>query len=166
VKTLTLYQPHADMAALGLKPYETRSWRTIKEIGKPLVIHSGKGGPKRLALKEPFAPHYEIKDGKLVKPLRLGVCLAVVIVESCAPARTVREYLQHFVWNGTPEQKANTERALAMGDFTDGRWAWKLKVLCTLENIFPISGARLIWEVPSETAKVIKAQCWEKGVKL
>lgn len=40
IRCLSLWQPHAQAIALGLKPYETRGWST--SYRGPLAIHSAK----------------------------------------------------------------------------------------------------------------------------
>jgi hypothetical protein len=39
-KALSLWQPHAQAIALGIKPYETRGWKT--DYRGPLAIHAAK----------------------------------------------------------------------------------------------------------------------------
>lgn len=49
LRAVTLWQPWASLAALGLKQYETRSWRTAYR--GPLLIHAAKSSPMREAVE-------------------------------------------------------------------------------------------------------------------
>ena len=113
MKALSLWQPHAQAAALGLKIYETRGWKT--DYRGPLVIHAAKK-PFRFAdydagyfmevcrrLKLAGCPHYALSYGQ-------AVC--VVDVVDCVPTESIDPPMTSWgFW----------------GDFTPGRFAFKLE---------------------------------------
>ena len=92
MKALSLWQPHAQAIALGIKPFETRGWSTAYR--GPLAIHAAKK-PFRYQdypldyyqevcrqLSRAGCPHYALDYGKIV---------CVVDVVDCVPVRTLRD---------------------------------------------------------------------------
>lgn len=112
-RALSLWQPHAQAVALGIKPYETRRWPT--NYRGPLVIHAAKKVFKHQDypasyfaeackhLKDAECPHYA---------LRYGEALAIVDLVDCIPTERLGSMQPgHSFW----------------GDFAPGRFAFKLE---------------------------------------
>lgn len=113
VKALSLWQPHAQAIALGIKIYETRSCPTYYR--GPLVIHTAKKpfrhqdyerewfqeACQRLSKAE--CPHYALSYGE---------ALCIVDLVDCVPTESIRSMeIGHRFW----------------GDFTPGRFAFRLQ---------------------------------------
>ena len=91
MRCLSLWQPHAQAIALGIKPYETRGWST--NYRGPLAIHAAKKvfdyrhypldyyQEVCRQLKHAGCPSYALDYGKI---------LCVVDVVDCVPTGTLR----------------------------------------------------------------------------
>lgn len=91
IKALSLWQPHAQAIALGIKPYETRGWKT--DYRGPLVICSAKKPFRHqdyprdyfqdacARLHRAGCPHYA---------LAYGEALCIVDLVDCVPTGTLR----------------------------------------------------------------------------
>lgn len=133
MKTITVWQPWAGALAAGIKENETRSWAT--KYRGPLAIHAGKetypraGEPVwdaiRHLLKVPI-----IYTGPEVFPR--GCILATAELVDCIKI--------------TPEYIATlSSDELALGDYTLGRYAWKLANVKRLPEPIPAKGAQGLW---------------------
>jgi hypothetical protein len=114
VRQLTVWQPWASALALGLKRYETRTWRT--HYTGLIAIHAGRWAPRHVVLDLLAA----LADTEALRAFRTdivearlptGVVLGVRPLLRCTPT----EELQPWV--------SVAERNL--GDWTPGRWAWE-----------------------------------------
>lgn len=150
-KALTLTQPWASLVAIGAKSYETRGWST--GYRGPLAIHAAKGlgsvggghGLLKLCKQEPFASAlaplaYDLEpsespwrlSGGRGLDLPLGVIVAVCELEDIYP---VAECVQRL--RGSNE--------IAFGDFSAGRYAWRLANVIRLEHPIEARGALGLW---------------------
>jgi activating signal cointegrator 1 len=140
MKALSLWQPHAQAIALGIKPYETRAWET--KYRGPLVICSAKKPFKYqeyereyfmdvcARLKRAGCPHYALQYGK---------ALCIVDVVDCVPTAKIRGQItpSHEFW----------------GDFTDGedgkgRYAFKLENVRRIWPELAVVGRQGFFDVP------------------
>lgn len=143
MKCLTLTQPWAQLVVEGHKRYETRSWSTAYRglIG----IHASKGFPgwaKRLLLDEdsPFSdalnrPPEEIDCGAIVGVATVVACFATELVE----AKPL-----------SPEW--------ALGDFSYGRFAWRLENPVRIWKPITAKGALGLWTPSPELERSIQAE--------
>lgn len=122
MKAISLWQPWASLIAVGLKTYETRSWST-KHRG-PLLICSAK--------KEPYEDDLILWESK--HPLPLGKALCVVDLVDCLPTEEI-----------TSSQIVDGD--WRYGDFSPGRFAWKLENVRAFKEPFPVRGAQGLFEV-------------------
>ena len=125
MKVLTIHQPFAYFIANGQKRYETRSWRT--HYRGPLAIHASKNRTETLysgiALNGPF-----------------GAIIAVAELVDCYSTK----YLAMFC-----EEEIRDERNI--GDFSPGRWGWKLSNVTLLDMPIFTRGYQGLWEHPVES---------------
>jgi hypothetical protein len=159
MKALTLTQPYATLVANGWKGYETRSWRT--DYRGPLAIHAasgfqGVGG--RLAfdrimldlhpgLVARLEDNYGLGPAKSIE-LPLGAIIAVTWIEEIEPTDETGPWLLQL------DDELETKHGLPsweydVGDYSSGRWAWRLREPCMFTPI-PAKGARGLWTVPDE----------------
>ena len=127
MKALTLHQPWAWLVAEGLKQYETRSWAT--SYRGPLAIHAGKRKPKADECNS--AVIHAVGGIYKLQFLTLGAVVCIVDLVECIPTQRLDCI------------DISTDRAF--GDFTPGRWAWRL---ANVRKIEPVAarGAQGLWE--------------------
>ncbi|KGE19588.1 ASCH domain-containing protein [Paenibacillus wynnii] len=132
---LTIRQPWATLIALGEKEFETRSWRT-NHRGE-LAIHAGKKIDKAICRQEPFKSVL-LKHGYTEDNLPVGVIIAKGLLEDC--------YEITHDGNGKGWVSGNE---YAFGDYTEGRFAWKLADITPLIQPISAKGKLSLWEYPS-----------------
>ncbi|WP_211293112.1 ASCH domain-containing protein [Brunnivagina elsteri] len=123
-KAISLWQPWASLIPLGLKKFETRSWKTSYR-GK-LLICSTANNPKH------YQEYLKIKD-KLQLPawdevnFPHGRAIALCDLVDCT------EMTPEFI-----EQQSQTE--INSGDWQVGRYAWKLENIQPITEQFAVKG--------------------------
>lgn len=125
---LSLHQPYASAIAYKLKGYETRSWRT-KYRGE-LLIHAAKSFPR---YARQFAEE-EVALGRIPSRLPFGGIVCKVELLDCLPTEEASLEISAL------------ERHY--GDYSPGRFAWKLKLLRVFEEPIPYRGAQGLFYVP------------------
>lgn len=128
MKALSLWQPWASAVALGLKTYETRSWRT--DYFGPIAIHAAK------RLDRAMLRNVNGDRGPFLKEPPLGVILATAVLVDCIEAARIRDQLSPM--------------ELRYGDFSDGRWAWRLHEVRALPVPIPFRGRQGLFDIPDE----------------
>lgn len=137
MRALSLWQPHAQAIALGLKPWETRDWST--RYRGPLAIH---------AAKHPwteFGGWHQDARQKLLQamgnPMRLayGAIVCVAELVDCVPTRELRGVIP--------------SEAEFWGDFSDGemgagRFAFRLTNVLALPHPVMVRGQQGFFDVP------------------
>ncbi len=121
IKAISLWQPFAWLVARGLKRDETRHWST--DYRGPIAIHAAKrldmaGAPEHLCIA---AGGRQWRDR-----LSLGAVVAVATLTEVCPAP----------WAAERATRAN----LAAGNFTVGRFAWRLSDIRPLKAPVPLTG--------------------------
>lgn len=148
MKAITIWQPWASLLACGEKRYETRGWAT--KYRGPIAIHAAARDPMRIPHSEELEKFSAITDIGLWNQLPRGAVIAT--------AELVNVW--HIVWNPGPDVDSArqipvgaesltldkhaldfgdyfvpSEKELAFGDWTPGRYAWELA------NVKPITPA-------------------------
>lgn len=131
MKMISLWQPWASLMALGLKQYETRHWST--RYRGVIGIHATKNYTrnqkdywKRLCADHPeLNPYvdYEFPTGCVVAAMRLT---HIFETEPLQPTLSLLE--QH------------------VGDYSPGRFAWKMELIKVPANPIPVVGQQGIWD--------------------
>ncbi len=148
MKCLSLTQPWATLVAIGAKHLETRSWHTMYR--GPLAIHAAKRFPqstRRLVIQEPFMQFlspFTPPTGWGNEECATGAIIAVVELTDCWPTGGPWPvpYDRYLVKPGYPES--------AFGDYSGGRWVWKLERPRLLTAPWPYKGRLGLFDVPSE----------------
>ncbi len=164
MKCISLHQPRASLIVIGAKTYETRSWPTSHR--GPILIHAAKKwtkNQKALLNQEPFVRpmsdawyHYGL--GTADKP-PIGSIIGVADLVECY--RVMKDchgcpYLfPSPVGPETHMEPLPTGDELAFGDFTTGRYAWKLANPRRFAKPIPYRGMQGTFNVPD---KVVAAQ--------
>ena len=140
---LTLWQPWATLIAIGVKPFETRSWAT--RYRGPIAIHAGadrrglawcRGEPEiEQALADAgyllTATERDRAAGWSAVPL--GAIVAVAELVECWPTDTI-------VAAGLAD---------SFGDYSAGRFGWHLDRVRALAEPIPCAGRQGLWELPA-----------------
>ncbi len=128
MKAITIHQPWASLIASGAKRYETRGWKT-NHRGR-LAIHAGKEWSKdhEHAWNKLRRSPYTISIPE-VAPLGAIICVCDLV--DCIPVEQIRDQLSPL------------EREL--GDYSDGRYAWELKVVKVAPAPIPMAGKQGLW---------------------
>lgn len=160
IKALSLWQPWASLIAVGAKTYETRSWKA--DYRGPLLICASKRGQRpgfnRLEIMDLLLNHPEFFKSLMVRygdpgeghrqldlwarsiydDLPFGKAVAVADLANCFPT-------QGYGWTKGLSLE-DIQREQAFGDFSPGRFAWKLEDVRTIEP-FPVKGRQGLFEM-------------------
>lgn len=139
MKALTLWQPWASLIAWGEKQYETRAWATTHR--GLLAIHASvnrvkwEGCNVNSFYQEALDAHHLDFD-----ELPLGKVLCIVRLVDCCPTDNVtRKALPGFRISPKEEN---------FGDYSSGRYAWKMELVEVFEQPIPALGHQRLWEWP------------------
>ena len=147
MKAITLYNPHAMLVAWGEKKFETRSWGT--KYRGPLAIHAAKRSPVEFLDLEVTEPFYSVltKHDYWGHPGDYGKVIAVVDLVDCYKiGGEDRRFVYAFNANNYKTlviQKDSNE--YFFGDYTLGRYVWKLENPRLLKEPIPAKGMQRIW---------------------
>lgn len=123
MKALTVYQPHAFALIDGTKEYETRGF-SIKYRGL-LAIHAG---AKRMRTRGLEYPANRFHEEFIVYSAILGI---VEVIDSIPVAKI----------NPSPQE-------LDLGNFSPGRFGWRMRVVKQFAEPIPYKGAQGLWHLP------------------
>ena len=131
MKAISLWQPWATPVVMGRKRYETRHWKTAYR--GPLLIHAAKRwqADQKMLLDE--WPFRQLLDGV---PLPRGCILGRVNLTGC------------FLTENVLSRIAETECAL--GDWSRGRFCWRLEEAVLFRVPIPFRGSQGFFEVPDD----------------
>ena len=177
MKAISLNQPFASLIAQGLKPYETRNWAPPESlIGHRIAIHATKAASPRALYAEQMAAanRFGLKFEDL--PFGVVVCTARIVAAhkmggSASHLKrmgsTVNERLQMTecsIGDVRGDDRLRQVHALEdpyyldfvrdpaivideYGDYSAGRWAWRLIDIEILDPPVPARGRQGIWAV-------------------
>lgn len=160
MKAVPLWQPWAQLVALGAKRVETRSWPApIAICGERVAIHATKGGLTKSDERDVLAgDHFQAAfkaagwySGdvwEIQEHLPRGAVVAF--------ARIVRTTQITVESAGALHRDHPAEHAF--GDYQPGRWAWVLEDVEALRTPIPAKGAQGIFEIPDEHLGIVPAQ--------
>lgn len=138
MKAITIKQPWATLIALGEKQFETRSWKT-RHRGK-IAIHAGKSIDmdafhyeeiQTILNKHGIYKKEDLPFGSVIATADLTDCLQVM-KDNFDSAETDKDFID--------------EKEYPLGDFSEGRYAWKLENVEVLDNPIPAKGQLSLWE--------------------
>lgn len=152
MKVLSLLQPWASLVVMGEKKIETRSWNT--KYRGPLLIHASKKYTReQMRLGEVFNMNHgaglgfteDLPVGQIIGKVEL---MHVVESEFCFKGN-------EFELNG--QKWCLTEKELAFGDYSAGRYGWLLSNPILFKTGIPVNGSLGLWEyndqIPREVVK-------------
>lgn len=134
-KALSILQPWAHLVAMGVKKYETRSWKT--ELRGKIYIHASKGlSPGKLVLHQPpfktFMANQDPQYGAIIGEANIDYISTVEAIKG----------------------KISRDE-LMMGDYTQGRYAWHLTGAILYPKPYFCKGALNLWDVTEEQMEEI-----------
>lgn len=147
MKAITVWQPWASLIAVGAKDHETRSWGT--HYHGPILIHAARHWTlrsARLCYSEPFFSVLSMAgyrfparcDGaRLATLLPLGAVVAVADLVDCRPTTPKLPTTQP----AEPFSQLDRE----FGDWSPGRFAWRMARVRALREPLECPGAQGIW---------------------
>ncbi|MBW4589778.1 MAG: ASCH domain-containing protein [Aetokthonos hydrillicola CCALA 1050] len=135
LKAISLWQPWASLIPLGLKHYETRSWKTSYR-GKLLICSAAK------LTKEQYQQYLKIcNEVKLPAwdetNFPRGCAIAICDLVDCI------EMTPCFI-----EQQSKTE--ILCGDWQPGRYAWKLENIQPIREPFAVKGKQGLFNISQD----------------
>lgn len=135
IPCISLHQPWASAIFAGLKHHETRHWAYKPHLeGQTIAIHAAQriqipgGGVAIDALETAFGPGW-------YRELPRGAVLGTVKLSGCFETE-----------NHEPVSEADR----ALGDWGDGRFAWRLTEIRPLTVPLPMKGRQGWWKIPAE----------------
>lgn len=178
MKALTVWQPWASLLAQGEKKYETRGWPT--KYRGPIAIHAAARDPLKLPMTpglEQYALHNDTIGSWLSLPtgaiLAIGELVNVwhivyhpgtdvdvakhidIGAESLSTDKHAPDFGDYFV---------PTEKELALGDWTPGRYAWEIKITELLEHPVAIKGKQGLWNWEALLLRYKGRDSWDRPV--
>ena len=141
MKAITIWQPWASLLVSGQKKYETRSWAT--SYRGPIAIHAAKRPVRRtigalVADQGDGCTTLDYFEGLFMRPgaldeLPTGAIVGKAILTRCNPIN------EAFV-------AKLTQKELALGDFTLGRYAWEFHMMLPVDPPVSARGMQGLWE--------------------
>lgn len=165
MRGFSLTQPWASLVAIGAKQWETRSWPT--QYRGQIAIHASKAYPRdcrELEYEEPFLSALKADEG-FCHNLPTASIIAVATLVECRPTE---QFARGVV---TPEQAATVDKLAStvvvspeeyeFGDFTFGRYAFRLADVVRLQTPIPCKGALNFWAIPNDVMAQIRGQLFD-----
>ena len=139
MKAISLWQPWASFIAIGIKPFETRSWDAPRWlIGQRVAVHAAKKAVS--ADDREWARRHGIDD----LPLGAIVCTAQLagsyLLSSQSPQGVRAVRFGHAAIVGSLFDEFDE-----FGDYADGRWAWLLTDVDRFKPPIEARGAQGFW---------------------
>jgi phage N-6-adenine-methyltransferase len=134
LKAISLWQPWASLIPLGLKHYETRSWKTNYR-GKLLICSTAKSTKTQYQQYLKICNEVELPEWNETN-FPHGCAIAICDLVDCI------EMTPEFI-----AQQSQTE--ILCGDWQVGRYAWKLKNIQPITEPFAVKGKQGLFNIPS-----------------
>jgi hypothetical protein len=132
MKALSIRQPFATLLCLGVKHYETRTWKT--DYRGPIAIHASSifdVRAREVCVESPIRELLAAAGYRTPLALPLGKILGLAKLVDCVPTRDLRL----------------DESQLRLGDFRAGRWAWRFSTPKLLRVPLPAKGKLSLFDL-------------------
>ena len=138
MKAITIRQPWALLIALKAKKFETRSWQT--KYRGPIAIHASKTIDYE-ACSYPEIQEILFKNGFYTTSLiPTGCVIATAVLTDCYKVTKDKSTTAETTGDIINEQE------YPFGDYTEGRFAWKLDQVQLMTKPIPAKGKLSLWE--------------------
>ena len=151
---LTLWQPWATLIAERVKVFETRSWKPPKNlIGQRIAIHAAKKNPTREEIDN-YPPSIRREMEKLYgftnwwEIIPYGAIIATTTITGFFYVQEVVDVLVRVKGLRTDETHNGTPGCLDIdmfGDYSPGRYAWRLSDVSKETEPIPAKGKLGLW---------------------
>lgn len=134
MKAITIWQPWAYMLIVGLKRYETRSWKT--NYRGPLAIHAAAKADSAIKQTMDINLYNYLNNEVLLyhaRDLPRGCVVGVCELVEC-----------HKI--DADFMKSLNSQEKRFGNFVIGGYAWQIKNMSMLANPIYIKGQQRLWE--------------------
>lgn len=160
MKALTIWQPWASLIATGEKIYETRSWPT--KYRGPIAIHAAKKDPAKAPIWTPELEKYAGDNEKIGPVIFLPTGSIIAVGElvnvwyivhhpgaNVDMAKHIPVGAESMVEDkhapGFGDYFVPTEKEMALGDWTPGRYAWEIRNVKILDVAPEAKGRQGLW---------------------
>jgi hypothetical protein len=133
MKALSIRQPWATLLCLGIKRYETRTWKT--DYRGPIALHAGTVfdvAARNLCLTAPLADSLRKAGYHNPRSLPRGQIIGTAILADCIPTEKLRSL---------------SAKQRRLGDFSRGRWAWRFTDIKRLKRSLPAKGQLSLFDL-------------------
>lgn len=132
MKAISLWQPWATLIAIGAKEYETRSW--AQSYRGTIAIHAAKRTSEiqRVLNKPDMACYLNDEGYHKVQDFPLGAIVAFAKLTAIYRTEELRPHL--------------SPKELQYGDFSNGRFAWRIEQVAILDEPIPARGQQGLWD--------------------
>lgn len=134
IRAITVDQPWASLLAVGIKHYETRAWRPrCLQPGDLLAIHASKKDPGTWPkmLRVSGVTTSGERWCSETSPMPTGAVLAVGVFSHCGPTERYVGIV--------------SGREFRIGDWSPGRYSWRLNGMYALATPVPETGHQGLW---------------------
>lgn len=165
MKAITLHQPWASLIIGRAKQYETRSWCPPSTLfGQRIAIHAGKKQITQqlfdalpIRVQTWCAMHYgsliEFEYGVILGTVQLISAFHIHDTSGTTPNMFHGEIYDGFVW-GEYNTMETTEYEIEKGDFSIGRYAWRMDKVNRFIKPVPQKGHQGFWECDPMTEEI------------
>ena len=150
LKAISLWQPYCSLIALGIKQYETRSWKTNYR-GKLLICSTAKLTKKQYQQYRKICSSVELPAWNEIN-FPCGKAIAICDLVDCIPITS--SFIQE-----------QSEKEINSGDWEVGHYAWKLENIQPITEPFAVKGKQGLFNISidtlpsnSEIAELIKTK--------
>lgn len=167
IRGFSLTQPWASLVAIGAKQWETRSWPT--PYRGQIAIHASKKYPKdcrELEYEQPFLSALNLGLGDRAHMLPTGSIIALAVITDCQKTErfvppTYRAFEKAVRVGGdgalVPPIVVMPDE-YAFGDYSDGRYAFRLEKVMPLRTPIECKGALSLWTIPDGVIVQLREQ--------
>jgi len=146
MKVISLLQPWASLSVLGHKKIETRSWNT-KYRGELLIHASARKSAELRGIMLDFQQEFFHLNLPRFEDLPFGAIIGKVNLIDTFQFNAVRGMIQNNMSCFIAGNKVEfSERELAFGDYSPGRYGWLLSDPVIFEKPIPAKGKLGLWD--------------------
>lgn len=158
MRCISLWQPWATLVVIGAKMFETRHWST--KYRGPLAMHaaqikrSARDGfdVEEVFYRPEFRRVLQAAGYEAPRDLAYGALVGGVRLDACSIVIAKGFHFTHELdrIESGDAMLAPDEPELSFGNFTPGRYGWKLSDPRRLSTPVPMSGRQGFWEIDEQ----------------
>ena len=157
MKALSIWQPWAQLLAVGVKHDETRSWGT--SYRGPILIHAAKRkmnySTEFIGLhRSPFYKYFKVMGYGAYENILALPHGAIIGMAELVDCRKIDQEYHDFV-------RDFCRSDYAFGDFTVGRYAWRMEKPVLFKEPIPAAGKQGLWNWDGDLPELPLWQPWE-----